>query len=44
MTQAEYNAGIETLWDLIEVITALGKQWPGYFNDPTDVEREGCFV
>lgn len=44
MNQEEYKDGIETLWDLIEVLTALDKQWPGYFNDPADVDREGCFV
>ena len=41
---AEYKENLETIWELIEVLTALHQIWPGYFNDAADVDREGCFV
>ena len=40
----DYNEGIETLWDLIDCLTALNQIWPGYVNDAADVDLEGCFV
>jgi hypothetical protein len=44
MNQKDYNDHIETIWDWIEDQQALQRIMPGYFNDPVDVDTEGCFV
>lgn len=38
------NDNISTLCDLIDALKTLNLIWPGYINDPVDVDIEGCFV
>ena len=38
------NKNIDLLCEIVENYQALVQIWPGYVNDPADVDREGCFV
>lgn len=44
MKQEEYNQNIVQIWDWIEEQQALSQVFPGYANDPVDVDREGAWV
>lgn len=44
MNPDEYNEYIAHLCDYIEWYQTMEQQFHAYFNDPVDVDREGCFV
>ena len=35
---------INDLCDWIDEQWILKKLWPGYVNDPVDLDKEGCFI
>jgi hypothetical protein len=41
---SEANTGIEDLCERIDEHQGIMKQFIGYFNDPMDLDKVGCFV